>query len=76
MNQVWVHEQNLVSVHEVFPGVIPVLLWRIVPHPEVTVVAVVDVDLARGFSGAAGLQGESRADGATQSGSELYKIES
>src|SRR5262249_39762176 len=49
MNEIRVHEQDLAAVREVLPGVVPVRLRRVVPHPEVAVVAVVDVDLAGGL---------------------------
>jgi len=53
VNQVRVHEENLIAVGEILPRVISILLRRIVPHSEVAVVAVVDVDLARGLAGSA-----------------------
>ena len=51
IDKVWVHEQHLIARHKVLPRIVPVFLRRIIPHPEVTVVAVIDVDFAGGNAG-------------------------
>src|SRR4029077_13816941 len=55
VNKIWIHEQDLISIHEILPRIIPVHLWRIVPHAKVTVVAVIDIDFERRLTGPARL---------------------
>ena len=59
VNQVRVHEQDLIARHEIFPRIISVRLRRTVPHPEVAVVAVIDVDFAGRSAGSARIAGRS-----------------
>ena len=46
VHQVWVHEQHLIAGHEVFPGIVAILLRRLVPHLPVRMVTIIDVHLA------------------------------
>ena len=40
-----VHKQDLISIRKILPGIVPIELSRIVPHPEIAVVRIIDVDL-------------------------------
>ena len=71
VNKIGVHEQDLVAVREILPYIIPVLLRRIVPYLPVTVVAVIDIDLAGGLAGSARPGRRNPGQGATQSASVL-----
>jgi hypothetical protein len=54
INFIGVHEQHLIAGGEVFPSVVAVLLWRIVPDTIVGMITVINIDLASGLPGATG----------------------
>src|SRR4051812_31920876 len=63
-NNPWIHEEGLISLGEINPEVISILLWRVVPDSEITVIGIVDIHFAGWMTATAGIcGGDSRGGG-------------
>src|SRR5262249_15337354 len=71
IHEIGIHKQDLVSGHEILPGIIPVLLGSVVPHAEIAGSLSLTLTLQAGLPVPQERCGEILAAGATQSASEL-----